>query len=77
MSYHGKTVSRADALALVDKATQGIEVWTDKQFRWWKTGDSQQSCPLLDAAIAMEYRSGTIIFIPDEVNEAGKFPRNG
>lgn len=52
----------------------------DKKWRWWNHKDSDKTCPLLRFGFDVEYKSGTLIFIPDAVNkfgEPGNSNRNG
>ncbi len=44
----------------------------DRKWRYPRIGDSQGTCPLLDVMFDIEYRSGTIIFIPDLDNKFGQ-----
>jgi len=48
----------------------------DDKWRWFKNGDDQKTCPLLDFMFQVEYRSGTLIFIPDKVNKCKMVDRN-
>ena len=47
-------------------------VWYNKKWRYPMTGDDQRTCPMIDAMYKIEYNSGTIIFIPDQVNKYGQ-----
>ena len=44
----------------------------DKKWRYPQLGDSQAKCPMLDFMFKTEYRSGTLIFVPDADNKFGK-----
>ncbi len=48
----------------------------DKNWRWFHNGDTQGTCPLLAFMIDVEYRSGTLVFIPDEINQTDLKDRN-
>lgn len=48
----------------------------DQQNRWFKGGDNEKTCPLLAFMMRVEYRSGTLVFIPDAENVANHYDRN-
>jgi len=48
----------------------------DKDWRWFHNRDDQNTCPLLKFMIDIEYRSGTLIFIPDKENQSKMVDRN-
>jgi len=48
----------------------------NQNWRYPHLGDDQKSCPLLDFMLQMEYRSGTLIFVPDRINKMNLQDRN-
>ena len=48
----------------------------DVNWRYPKTGDDQKTCKMLDFMLKTEYRSGTMIFIPDKRNKCKMVDRN-
>jgi len=48
----------------------------DKKWRYPHSGDNQLTCPLLAFMFQVEYRSGYLIFIPDEKNTGNEGNRN-
>jgi hypothetical protein len=56
-----------------DKLSTIIQKLTEKKLAWqsvdhvWKypaTGDTQKTCPMLDAMFRIEYMRGVVIFLP-------------
>ena len=58
------------------KASKNPVIMYDKNWRYPKTGDDQKSCRMLDFMLKTEYRSGTMVFIPDKVNKCKMVDRN-
>lgn len=66
--------------AITETETGEAIIRYDNKWRWWTQKDSQGTCALLRFAIDVEYRSGTLIFVPDRTNkfgEPGNTNRNG
>lgn len=53
-----------------------IKVKYDKKWRYPHQGDSQATCSMLQFMFDIEYCSGTLIFIPDEINYGNEGDRN-
>lgn len=64
-------LSKDELKKLIDDSKDTL-IYYDKKWRYPKQGDCQGSCPMLDAMFHIEYRSGTIIFVPDEPNKYGQ-----
>jgi len=66
----------------LDKALKKIHgggkpiVKYNKNWRYPHRGDTQISCPMLQFMFDIEYRSGTLIFVPDKVNKCKMVNRN-
>jgi len=73
-------MDKPEALKLIEKALDENLggncskplVWYNRKWRYPKYGDSQKTCPMLQAMFDIEYHSGLIIFIPDENNKFGE-----
>lgn len=48
----------------------------NQRWRYPHRGDDQKSCPMLDFMMNIEYRSGTLIFVPDKDNKCKMVDRN-
>lgn len=66
LSPEKRLLVKKAVLAIVN----GDEVQHDECWRYPHQGDDPKSCPLLGFMLRMEYRSGTLIFIPDPINKA-------
>jgi len=56
---------------LIQKIKAGkVIIRHDDTWRYPETGDDQKKCPMLDFMFNIEYTSGTLMFVPDEINKA-------
>lgn len=74
-------MKKAEVMNLIDAKLQGEEfqkpvILYDKKMRYPCTGDDANSCPLLGFMLEIEYRTGTLIFVPDAENIANTGDRN-
>ena len=53
-----------------------VRIAWDKNWRWFHNGDDENSCPLLKFMLNIEYRSGTLLFVPDKINQCKMVDRN-
>ncbi len=72
---------KEEVLRLIEENLRGENfqkplILYDKKFRYPNTGDSEETCPLLWFMLRIEYRTGTLIFIPDEKNLGNTGDRN-
>ena len=70
-------MKKAELLKQIDESIKDNEVGNviimdDNKWRWFKNGDDENTCKLLKFMLQIEYRSGTLIFIPDKINKFGQ-----
>jgi len=70
MFANERKIAKDDVIEAVKQAREVVAVY-DKKWRWFRQGDSQQTSIMLDFMMDVEYRSGTLIFIPDADNKFG------
>jgi len=77
LTMFNKIVHKDKLIEQIENIDSGnILVRYDHEWRWFHVGDDQRSCPLLDFMVDVEYKSGTLIFIPDKVNKCKMEDRN-
>ena len=68
---------KEEIIGILEKTDDaGIIIKWDKKWRYPHCGDDAKTCPMLDFMLNTEYRTGTLIFLPDKKNVANLGDRN-